>query len=205
MNSHPDLIQTPEQLQALFGEVAAPSHQKEVPFLHPIYQQWIEASPFVVLATCGPGGLDASPRGDPAPVVSVQNDRTVLLPERRGNNRIDSLRNILHDPRVALLFFVPGVNETLRVNGTARILAGQEVLGRFALDGKLPRCVLEITVQSAFFQCGRAMIRSGLWNTPEDREAVPSAGEMLEAVTQGDIDGQQYDAALPQRQRDTLY
>lgn len=201
----PDVVETLEQLESLFGEVGAPSLRKEVNFLHPVYQQWIQASPFLVLATSGPAGLDASPRGDPAGrLVHVQDAHTLLLPERRGNNRIDSLRNILHHPQVGLLFFVPGVNETLRVNGRARILAGADLLSRFVLDGKLPRCVLEIRVETAFFQCGRAMIRSGLWNHNEPAR-VPSAGEMLQALTAGDIGGQQYDDALPQRQRETLY
>ncbi|MFC3863059.1 pyridoxamine 5'-phosphate oxidase family protein [Deinococcus antarcticus] len=197
-------IQTLEQLESLFGEVGAPSLQKEVNFLHPVYQRWIQASPFLVLATRGPGGLDASPRGDPAGLVHVQDARTLLLPERRGNNRIDSLRNILHHPQVGLLFLVPGVNETLRVNGTARILAGPELLERFALQARPPKCILEITVETAFFQCGRAMIRSGLWQQNEPA-SVPTAGEMLQAVTGGVIKGQEYDVALPARQKETLY
>ena len=200
----PIQIQTAKQLEHLFGVVAEASIKKEVGFLHPVYQRWIAASPFAVLATSGPGGLDASPRGDPAGLVHIQDAHTLLLPERRGNNRIDSLRNILGNPQVALLFFVPGVNETLRVNGRARILVGDELLSRFALEGKPPRCVLEIKVESAFFQCGRAMIRSGLWQATLTAD-VPTAGEMLHALTTGEIDGQQYDAALPQRQKETLY
>lgn len=199
----PDTIRSEQDLERLFGPVAAPSLRKEVPFLHPMYQRWIAASPFVVLATSGPGGLDASPRGDPASLVQVQDAHTLLLPERRGNNRTDSLRNLLHDPRVGLLFLVPGVNETLRVNGTARIRTAPELLDRFALHGHRPRCVLEIRVDAAFFQCGRAMLRSGLWTV--DPVSVPTAGEMLQAVTAGDIDGGKYDAELPARQRDTLY
>ena len=202
--SQPEVVETLEQLESLFGEVSAPALRKEANYLHPVYRQWIQASPFLVLATSGPGGLDASPRGDPAGLVHIQDAHTLLLPERRGNNRIDSLRNILSHPQVGLLFLVPGVNETLRVNGRARILASADVLNRFALDSKPPRCVLEITVETAFFQCGRAMIRSGLWQHHEPAH-VPSAGEMLQAVSGGDIDGRQYDAALPQRQKDTLY
>lgn len=199
----PQYVQTAEQLAALFGEVAAPSRHKEADFLHPVYQRWIAQSPFAVLATSGPAGLDASPRGDPASLVHIQDERTLLLPERRGNNRIDSLRNILEDPRVALLFLVPGVNETLRVNGRARILIGDELLRRFEQGGQPPKCVLEIKVETVFFQCGRAMLRSRLWSG--ETAQVPSAGEMLEALTSGGIDGDDYDAALPQRQRETLY
>lgn len=198
------VIRTLEDLENLFGEVGAPSLQKETDVLPPVYRQWLEAAPFAVLATSGPGGLDASPRGDPAPLVRVTDERTLLLPERRGNNRIDSLRNLLSDPRVGLLFFIPGVNETLRVNGTARILTTPDLLASFAQDGKLPKCVLEITVDTVFFQCGRAMLRSVLWTGPSAAE-VPTPGAMLAALTRGEVDGADYDAALPQRQRDTLY
>ncbi|WP_189641846.1 pyridoxamine 5'-phosphate oxidase family protein [Deinococcus piscis] len=198
------VIQTAAVLEELFGPVAAPSLQKEVATLHPVYQRWTAASPFAVLATSGPAGLDASPRGDPASLVHIQDERTLLLPERRGNNRTDSLRNILHCPQVGLLFFVPGVNETLRVAGRARILVGAELVQRFAVAGQPPKCVLEITVDTAFFQCGRAILRSGLWAGAE-RVDVPSAGEMLQAITAGQVNALQYDAELPQRQQSTLY
>lgn len=191
-------------LQALFGAAAEASLRKEVSFLHPVYRRWIEASPFAVLATVGPEGLDASPRGDPPGLVTVQDEHTLLLPERAGNNRIDSLKNLLNDPRVALLFFVPGVGETLRVNGRARISVAPDLLQRLAMDGKQPRCVLVITVETVFFQCARAMKRADLWASGE-AVPVPSAGEMLAALTDNGIDGAAYDRALPARQRDTLY
>lgn len=197
-------IRTLEELRGLFGEVAALSRQKEVDHLHPVYRRWMEAAPFAVLATTGPAGLEASPRGDPAPLVHVQDKHTLLLPERRGNNRIDSLRNVLHDPHVALLFFIPGVNETLRVGGTARILAAPDLLARFLHAGKPPQCVLEITVERVFFQCGRALLRSGLWEG-ERPTGVPTPGDILQALTAGEVDGAGYDAALPGRQRETLY
>jgi hypothetical protein len=194
-------------LESLFGEKAEVSIRKEVPYLHPIYRQWIEASPFAVLATRGPDGLDASPRGDPAPLVTVLDEHTLLLPERRGNNRIDSLRNILSDPHVALLFFVPGTGETLRVNGRARISVAPELLARLAMGGVAPKCVIEIEVQTVYFQCARALLRSKLWEprNPELAASVPSAGAMLAAVTQNAIDGAAYDAERPVRQRATLY
>src|SRR5688572_12790714 len=156
-----------DQLTALFGAVGEASLRKEVPVVHPVYRRWIEASPFAMLAT-SPGGLDASPRGDPAGFVVVQDEKTLLLPERRGNNRIDSLRNILADPRVALLFLIPGVGETLRVNGRARISVEPALLERTAMEGKRPQCVLVIDVDTVFFQCARAMQRSGLWQRPAD-------------------------------------
>lgn len=199
-------ITTAEQLQELFGPVGEASLRKEVPFLHPVYRRWIEAAPFAVLATSGPRGLDASPRGDPAGFVLVEDDKTLLLPERRGNNRIDSLRNIVADPRVALLFLIPGVGETLRVNGRASIRTDPALLDRLAMEGKAPLCVLRIAVDTVFFQCARAMQRSRLWSGNVARQpGVPTAGEMLQALTEGGIDGDRYDADLPARQRSTLY
>lgn len=200
-------IDTIEQLEALFGQPGEASLKKEVPYLHPSYQALIAASPFAVLATCGPGGLDASPRGDAPGFVAVQDEKTLLLPERRGNNRIDSLRNIVGDPRVALLFLIPGVGETLRVNGSARITIEPELMARFAVEGKLPQCVIEIRVESVFFQCARAIQRSKLWAPlpAELRRQVPTPGTILSALTDTAFDGEAYDRELPARQRSTLY
>jgi PPOX class probable FMN-dependent enzyme len=205
--ARPHLIDTLPALEALFGLVGEASLRKEVPTLHPHYQALIRASPFALLATCSPDGLDVSPRGDPAGFVEVQDEHTLLLPERRGNNRIDSLRNLVVDPRVALLFLVPGVGETLRVNGRATISVEPALLERFAMHGQPPKCVLVITVETAFFQCARAITRSNLWQpVPADApRAVPTPGEMLEALTQASIDGATYDRELPDRQRTTLY
>nr|WP_028605477.1 pyridoxamine 5'-phosphate oxidase family protein [Ottowia thiooxydans] len=200
-----DTITTIDQLQELFGSVGEASLRKEANFIPAVYRRWIEASPFVVLATSGPEGLDASPRGDPAGFVVVENERSLLLPERRGNNRIDSLRNILTDSRVGLLFFIPGVGETLRVNGRATISTDRALLDRLAVEGKPPQCVIRIAVEAAFFQCARAMQRSGLWSNTTRPAGVPSAGEMLQALTSGGIDGEQYDQALPARQSTSLY
>jgi len=202
-----DIIDSISDLEALFGTVGEASVRKEVPYLHPIYRRWIEASPFAVLATFGPSGLDASPRGDPAPLVKILDESTILLPERRGNNRIDSLRNILSDPRVALLFFIPGVGETLRVNGKARISVAPELLASLAMNDIQPKCVVEVSVESVFFQCARALKRSMLWASmpAEALEQVPSAGMMLTALTESAIDGIAYDRELPERQRTTLY
>jgi len=199
-------IRSTVQLEALFGAVGDASIRKEVSFVHPHYRALIEASPFAVLATAGPDGLDASPRGDAPGFVQVDGDRTLLLPERRGNNRIDSLRNILHDPRVALLFLIPGVGETLRVNGRAEITADPAMLSRFEVQGQAPKCVIVISVDTVFFQCARAIQRSGLWKTPaaDARSMVPSPGTILQALT-GDLDGEKYDRELPTRQQNTLY
>ena len=203
----PHTIESLVELEALFGPVGEASIRKEVPYLHPLYQAVIQASPFAVLATAGPDGLDASPRGDPPGFVQVQDEHTLLLPERRGNNRIDSLRNILADPRVALLFLVPGVGETLRVNGRALISVEPALLERFVVNGQPPKCVLVITVETALFQCSRAVVRANLWQPlpPDAPRPVPTPGEILHALTQAAIDGETYDRALPDRVRTTLY
>lgn len=175
--------------------------------VHPLYRPWIEASPFVVLATLGPQGLDTSPRGDAPGFVTIVDDRTLLLPDRRGNQRIDSLRNLVADPRLALLFLIPGQGEALRVNGTGRISAHPDLRARFAVDGKRPDSVLVVTVASVFFQCARAIKRSGLWNPARHVAAgtLPSPGAILQALSRTGIDGVAYDAALQARQAATLY
>ena len=175
--------------------------------VHPLYRPYIEASPFAVLATFGEGGLDTSPRGDAPGFVRIADEHTLLLPDRRGNQRIDSLRNIVRDPRVALLFLVPGIEEALRVNGSARISASQALCSEFAVDGKLPASVLVISVSSVFFQCARAIKRSGLWDPARHLAAgaLPSPGAILQTLSRAGIDGQAYDAALQARQATTLY
>lgn len=200
-------IDSLDALAALFGPVREGSRRKEVTTLPPVYQAMVRASPFCVLATAGPDGLDASPRGDAPGFVAVVDAQTLHLPERRGNNRIDSLRNILHDPRVALLFLIPGRGETLRVNGRARVLAAPEVLAPYAVAGRLPTCVVEVRVEAAFFQCARAIHRSGLWTpaSPEALAHVPTAGQILGALTDGALGGPDYDADLLARQQVTLY
>ena len=175
--------------------------------VHALYRPYIEAAPFAVLATVGEHGLDTSPRGDAPGFVTVADERTLLLPDRRGNQRIDSLRNIARDPRVALLFLIPGCGEALRVNGTARISASPPLCGRFAVQGQPPATVLVISVASVFFQCARAVKRSRLWDaaalaTPG---RLPTPGSILQALGRGSIDGERYDAELQGRQARTLY
>jgi PPOX class probable FMN-dependent enzyme len=194
-------------LEQVYGEPSAPSIAKEVGYIHPHYRALIAASPFAVLATCGPDGMDASPRGDPAGFIEIADEKTLLLADRRGNNRIDSLRNILADPRVALLFLVPGIGETVRVNGTAEISIEPALLARLTHSDKPPRSVLVVHIESVFFQCSRALIRSEFWNLERHspRSALPSTGQMLAAVTEDRIDAETYDRELPRRLRDTLY
>ena len=204
---HQDEITQLDALTQLYGVPAESSLRKEVNYIHPHYRAFIGAARFVALATAGPDGLDVSPRGDAAGFVHLEDQRTLLLPDRRGNNRIDSLRNILHDPRVALLFLVPGVGETLRVNGRAQILATPGLLDRFAVDGNAPKTVLRISVDTVFFQCSRAVLRGGLWDASQQvpRTSLPSAGTMLASLGSGAFDGEAYDRALPERLRTTLY
>jgi PPOX class probable FMN-dependent enzyme len=204
-NDH--LIRDEAALTALYGESSAGAIAKEIDYIHPHYRAMIEASPFMVLATSGPEGLDASPRGDPAGFVHVLDDKTVLIPDRRGNNRVDSLRNILRDDRVALLFLIPGVGETLRVNGRASISVAPDLIGRFAFKGTLPRSVIVVHAERVYFQCPKALVRSELWNAEKQisRKALPSTGTILADITAGKVGGAQYDRDYPERLRSTIY
>ena len=201
------VIRDEARLEALYGEPSAGAIAKEIDYVHPHYAAMIAASPFMVLATSGPGGLDASPRGDPAGFVQLVDERTLLIPDRRGNNRADSLRNIIHDPRVAVLFLIPGVGETLRVNGRAKISVDPALLARFEFRGTLPRSVIVVTAERVYFQCPKALVRSDLWNPEKriDRKSLPSTGTIIGDITAGRLGGEQYDREYPERLRKTLY
>jgi hypothetical protein len=195
-------------LEALYDQSPAEaSILKETDRIVPVYRALIEASPFAALATRGPEGLDCSPRGDGPGFIRVSDEKTLLLPDRRGNNRIDSLRNIVRDPQVALLFLIPGLGETLRVNGRAAISTEPALLESFSVGGKAPKSVLVITAEAVYFQCARAVVRSDLWNPQKHvaRSSLPSAGQILAALSRNGFDGEAYDRALPERQRTTLY
>ena len=183
------------------------STAKEIDHIAPAYQNLIELSPFVALATIGPEGLDCSPRGDLAGFVKVLDPKTLAIPDRRGNNRIDSLRNIIADPRVALLFLIPGSGTTFRVNGTATLTTDPDLCQSFAVEGQLPRSVIIVNVETAYFQCARAILRSKLWDpsTHVPKEAVPTPGDILEALTKGEIDGETYTRTWPERAKSTLW
>jgi PPOX class probable FMN-dependent enzyme len=208
MNIADPIIRDEAALAALYGESSPAAIAKEVDYIHPHYRAMIESSPFMVLATVGPEGLDCSPRGDPqGSFIQVPDDKTLLIPDRRGNNRVDSLRNIVRDGRVALLFLIPGVGETLRLNGRAEISVAPELINRFPFQGTLPRSVIVVTAESVYFQCPKAIIRSALWN-PErhvDRKALPSTGKILADVTAGMINGETYDREYPDRLKATIY
>jgi PPOX class probable FMN-dependent enzyme len=200
-------IASVEQLEALYGQPGDASLVKEVDHVTPHYRRLIEASPFVVLATAGPEGLDCSPRGDQPGFVRVHDQRTLMLPDRMGNNRIDSLRNIVCDPRLALLFMIPGAGTTLRVNGRAVLSVEPELLASFAVDNKQPRSIIVMTVETIFFQCARAIVRSALWDPARhvDAKALPSPGEILAALSGNKVGGEAYDQAWPERARKSLW
>ena len=201
------LVTTMAELEAMFAKPMETSLLKELDHIGPHYRALIESSPFVALATCGPEGLDCTPRGDAVGFVRIQDERTLLIPDRRGNNRIDSLRNIVRDPRVALLFLIPGVSETMRVNGRAVISTDPELCESFKVDGKAPRCVIVVTVERAYFQCAKAIVRSKLWDaeTKIDRKSLPSTGTIIAELSQGRLGGEEYDRALPERIKAQLY
>ncbi|HEY7578654.1 MAG TPA: pyridoxamine 5'-phosphate oxidase family protein [Acetobacteraceae bacterium] len=194
-------------LRELYGQPSVGAIAKEIDHVHPHYRAMIEASPFVVMATSGPDGLDVSPRGDPAGFVVVEGERTLLIPDRRGNNRADSLNNLIADPRIALLFLIPGVGETLRVNGRAEICVDQAMLARFPAQGKLPRSVIVVHVERVYFQCPKALVRSDLWNPAKhvERRSLPTTGTILADITRGRVGGAEYDAAYPERLKATIY
>lgn len=200
------IIRTVEELKAIYDGVTEASTAKVTHTLTAEYRQMIEASPFVALATVGPEGLDCSPRGDLGGVVRIRDDATLLLPDWRGNNRVDSLMNIVRDPRVALMFLVPGSNTTMRINGRAEISVDPALLESFDMDGKHPRSVTVITIDEVYFQCARAVIRAELWN-PErfvDPADLPTPGTLLKAA-KADFDKETYDREWAARAAKTMW
>jgi PPOX class probable FMN-dependent enzyme len=200
-------IASETELEALYDAPVPTSILKEVDHITDDYRKLIEVSPFAILATSGPEGLDCSPRGDPSGFVRVADSKTLMIPDRRGNNRIDSLRNIVRDPRVALLFLIPGIGTTMRVNGRAKLTTDPELCTSFAMEGKNPKCVIVITVERAYTQCQKAIVRSRLWDPAMhvEKSALPTVGEMMERLSKGDFDGKAYDAEYPERMKRTIY
>jgi PPOX class probable FMN-dependent enzyme len=206
-NGQDHLVTTMDALEALYGEPYGPSIAKEIDHVNASYRAFIEAAPFFALATCGPEGLDCSPRGDARGFVRVFDEKTLLIPDRRGNNRIDSLRNLIRDPRVALLFLIPGVSETLRVIGRASISADPALAASFIVNDKTPRTVIVISVDRVYFQCAKAIVRSKLWDpaTQIERKTLPSSGTILAEITGGKMGGPEHDRGYPERLKATLY
>jgi PPOX class probable FMN-dependent enzyme len=208
MGSDEHLITTTEQLETLYSDAPyGPALFKETDHITAQYRKLIEAAPFAVLATNGPEGLDCSPRGDPPGFVRVVGETTLVIPDRRGNNRIDSLRNLVRDPRISLLFLIPGVGETMRINGRAKISTDPKLTESFVVNGKVPKCVLVVTVEKAYFQCTKAIIRSKLWDPASivDRKTLPTPGSILAEITDGKMGGPDHDKAAPARIKETIY
>lgn len=200
-------IETIEQLEAIYGQPGEAATIKVAHRITPSYRALIESSPFAVLATCGEEGLDCSPRGDLPGFVRVHDDLTLIIPDRRGNNRVDSLRNLIRDPRAALLFLIPGSGTTLRVNGRALVSADPELLASFGVESKIPRSVIVMTVQEIYFQCARAIIRSHLWDPDRrvDPKSLPTPGQILADMSKDRVGGEEYDRTWLERARQTMW
>jgi len=201
------LITSLDQLRALYGEPTDVSIAKEIDHVSDHYRAFIEAAPFFALATVGPEGLDCSPRGDVPGFVRIADPKTLLVPDRRGNNRIDSLRNIMRDPHVALLFLIPGIGETIRVIGRATLSIDPDLLASFAVNGKAPNCVIVVSVEHVFYQCTKAIVRSQLWDPARhvDRKTLPTAGTILAGLTAGRLGGAEHDKGHAERTLAKLY
>jgi len=201
------MLTSVEQLEAIYGAPSERAIWKEIPYLNEDYRAFVEASPFIVLASAGPEGTDCSPKGGAPGFVRIIDERTLAIPDRPGNNRIDNLRNIVIDGRVSVLFIVPGVGETLRVNGRATVSNDAALLESFAVDGKLPRTAIVVNVDTVYFHCSKALARSHLWD-PErhiERSKLPSAGQMHKRLAARDFDAQAYDKDLAERLPSMLY
>ena len=201
------ILRSIEELERVYGRPKGGAVFKEIAFLNAHYRAFVEASPFVILGSAGPNGLDCSPKGDAPGFVRVLDEKTLALPDRLGNNRIDTLRNLVIDPRIALLFIVPRLSETLRVNGRAAISTDAELLASFAVEGKAPRSVILVTVEAAYVHCAKAFMRSKLWERRLDleRSDLPSMGEMMAALSANSVDAAAYDREAPARLKGSLY
>jgi PPOX class probable FMN-dependent enzyme len=200
-------IATVEQLEAIYGFPNDASTVKVADRVTPPYRILIEKSPFAALATVGPEGIDCSPRGDLPGFVRIDDEKTLMMPDRRGNNRVDSLRNIVRDPRAALLFLIPGSGTTLRINGRAHLSIDPDLLASFKMDGKAPRSVIVMTVDEIYFQCARAIVRADLWNPDKrvDSRTLPTPGEILASMSDDKVGGETYDREWPERARQTMW
>ncbi len=194
-----DWITTLDDLHSRYGTPTAPSLVKVTPHLTPSYRAFLDRSRLCILTTVGPEGTDGSPRGDPGPVVSVLDPRTLALPDWRGNERIDSLRNILRDGRVSLLFLIPGSTNALRINGSARLTADPALCTGFTRDDIHPRTVIVVQIAEVYPQCSRALQRSELWTQGDRSQDLPSIGTMLQEASDGVIDASAYDTDRAKR------
>lgn len=197
-------IDSLDALEALYGDVSAAAREKVLPELSPVYQRWINAARFLILTTVGAAGTDASPRGDAGPVVKIRDNKTLWLPDWRGNNRLDSLRNVVEDGRVSLMFMVPGSNNVVRVNGQAVLTADPDVVTAFEQGNRHPRVVVVVTVHEVYFQCAKALMRSRLWQAEDESHSVPTAGDFIQALKE-DFDAKAYDENYPAYAEDKMW
>ncbi|OED39872.1 pyridoxamine 5'-phosphate oxidase [Chromatiales bacterium (ex Bugula neritina AB1)] len=197
-------IKSIEELERLYDAAVPTSLEKVAAQLTPLYRRWIEVSRFVVVSTVGPEGTDASPRGDIEPVVHIADAKTIWLPDWRGNNRIDTLRNIVRDGRISLMFMVPGCNNVVRINGRALLTADAETLAHFERKGKQPKTVTVISIDEIYFQCAKALMRSTLWSSDDESALVPSAGDFIKEFKAG-FDGTAYDADYPESSKARMW
>ncbi|MFC3613062.1 pyridoxamine 5'-phosphate oxidase family protein [Lutimaribacter marinistellae] len=200
-----DRIDTIEALEAQYGQAASASLSKVARRMTPAYRRWIMASRLCILSTVGPEGTDATPRGDEGPVVAELDPGTLALPDWRGNNRLDALRNIVRDPRCSLLFLVPGADNCVRVNGRAIVTADAELRARFEKEGRQPATVTVIEIGEIYFQCARALLRARTWKSGDESAELPSAGDILAEMTDGAEGGAEYDRAWPDRAARTMW
>lgn len=200
-------IQTLSELEALYCVPKPASIRKVTDHITPEYGAWIAASPFCALATVGPHKADASPRGDEGQVAFTLDPKTLAIPDRQGNDRIDTLRNIVEDGRVAAMFMIPGSGTVIRVNGRAVVRADARLLERYTVHGKAPRSVILIHVAEVYFQCARAVLRAGLWDESKrpDVSKLPSVGQILASLTDGEVGGETYDADWAERAAKTMW
>jgi PPOX class probable FMN-dependent enzyme len=201
------VIETVAQLEAIYGVTNDASTVKVADHVTPLYRVFLEKAPFAALATIGPEGIDCSPRGDLPGFVRIHDPRTLMLPDRRGNNRVDSLRNIVRDPRVSLMFLIPGSGNAVRVNGRAHLSIDPELLASFKVEGKAPRSVMVMKVDEIYFQCARAIVRSDLWNPDKrvDPKALPTPGQILAEMSDNKVGGDEYDRIWPERAAATMW
>lgn len=191
-------LETVTDLEALYGAPVPAAMIKVADHLTPLYRRWIEGARFCVLSTVGPEGVHGSPRGDDGPVVRVQDDKTLMIPDWRGNNRLDCLHDIVADGRVALLFLVPGTNTTVRVNGRAILTDDADLRHGFAKGERRPTTVIVIQVGEVYTQCAKALMRSGLWTCGDISQGLPTTGEILADMSGGEHGGTDYDRTYPQ-------
>lgn len=200
-----EYIDNIEELDALYGEPGAVSLRKVVPALTPLYRQWIETSRFCVMSTVGPDGTDGSPRGDNGPVVQILDAQTLAMPDWRGNNRLDTLRNIVTDGKISLMFFVPGSNNVVRINGQAQLTADAGMRAEFDKNGRQPATVIIISIAEVYSQCARALLRANIWDGADDSANLATIGQIMSEITNGEEGGAPYDAAWADRAAKTMW